>query len=1026
MTDRKLLRALLVTLGLIVLCLPAIHPFLQGQMPLADDARLHLYRGVALEHALSSGAGLWPRYVPGLVAGYGASLFNYFPPLSYYPVAFFHWLGLSFVDAWLATVIAFTLVAAVGAYRLGAFWGSTAAGFLTAAAYIYAPYFLFDSVARGTSTEVAALALLPWAMWGFSRAARDGGRIDLALAVVSFAVFIPMHTLITLHGTALLAAYCLFLALINPRPVRTFLRLLTAGVIGLLITTFFWLPAIAETGDIRIQQVTEALDTLDVTRTLRDPAALLELPHTADPTQLRAVRPIVLGWPQVILAGLGLLFIWRTHERRLRWIMLFCLATTAAIFVMNLEFAAPIWRRVPFINLTQFAWRTLGLASLTLALAAGLGGAYIVRRIGPESAQKALYAIFVAIVAVYAFPWLYTPYIDIQAESIVDAQDYERRTRELTLASYSEYLPIWNADTPDMEALRERFVAADGAPIPRLSQPPAGVNLVDADWGAISTRLQLDLDEPARLVLDWLYMPGWVARIADAERAALPLTVRPTEGVGLVSVELPAGTYTLSIALEPTQLQSIAWIASAAGLMAFALLVLLGPRVRDRARLEPVAVERWALLVIAVGVGLMAFKVLVIDPGNTLIKRERFADGVEAGVQTALNADFGGEITLLGVMEPESAQNGSEALLRLFWAAQDARPERDYSTSIHLRDSAGLLVAEGGSFYPGDLATSNWLPGYYVEEHGLIAVPVDTPPGTYTLDLGVYDPESGEQLDVLNDAGDPLGVRVRLGTLTVSRAPQREREIKVSAPVGLYGGQPVPGLPDRAQAGDEIAFTWRWQAAEVDADYQARLVWQNGRTTAAISPALDLVPGFPVTEWLPGEVWAGLQEVLVPVELTAGDYLVAVQLIDADGQIVNGIEAVGRMTVTVPERIMSLSEDRQILDEEWQNGLRLRGYETGVTGVTLYWQTRTPLNTSLRLFVHLLGEDGRIAEVQDSIPVDWTRPTTGWLPGEVILTMHDFGLDLSGRTLRIGWYAPETENRILLENGEDSYLLTLP
>ncbi|MBU0702890.1 MAG: hypothetical protein KKC18_03405, partial [Chloroflexi bacterium] len=36
------------------------------------------------------------------------------------------------------------------------------------------------------------------------------------------------------------------------------------------------------------------------------------------------------------------------------------------------------------------------------------------------------------------------------------------------------------------------------------------------------------------------------------------------------------------------------------------------------------------------------------------------------------------------------------------------------------------------------------------------------------------------------------------------------------------------------------------------------------------------------------------------------------------------------------------------------------------------------------VFLHLTGPDGALVAQSDGIPADWTRPTTGWLPGEYI------------------------------------------
>ena len=145
---------------MVCLCLVALQPFTQGALPLSADGMLHLQRTAALDHSLQADGALWPRFSSGLVYGFGAPLFHFFPPLSYYPAVLAQRLGLSFVDSWLLLMGAFTVLAGCGAFLLARHWArADLAGWFAAAAYVYSPYWLLDSVARGAYAEAAALAV---------------------------------------------------------------------------------------------------------------------------------------------------------------------------------------------------------------------------------------------------------------------------------------------------------------------------------------------------------------------------------------------------------------------------------------------------------------------------------------------------------------------------------------------------------------------------------------------------------------------------------------------------------------------------------------------------------------------------------------------------------------------------------------------------------------------------------------------------------------------------------------------------
>jgi len=87
------------------------------------------------------------------------------------------------------------------------------------------------------------------------------------------------------------------------------------------------------------------------------------------------------------------------------------------------------------------------------------------------------------------------------------------------------------------------------------------------------------------------------------------------------------------------------------------------------------------------------------------------------------------------------------------WYAAEPVPV-DYTVFLHLRDEAGQLVAQAdgpplGGWYP----TSWWVAGEWVIDAHDFALPADTPPGSYQLVVGLYDPATGERLGGEYDLG---------------------------------------------------------------------------------------------------------------------------------------------------------------------------------------------------------------------------------------------------------------------------------
>jgi hypothetical protein len=89
--------------------------------------------------------------------------------------------------------------------------------------------------------------------------------------------------------------------------------------------------------------------------------------------------------------------------------------------------------------------------------------------------------------------------------------------------------------------------------------------------------------------------------------------------------------------------------------------------------------------------------------------------------------------------------------------------------------------------------------------------------------------------------------------------------------------------------------------------------------------------------------------------------------------------------------------------------------------VNLAWRALAPTGAKLKVTVQILDAAGVPVAQHDAEPADWTRPTTTWIPGEVILDSHVLSLpsDLPDGPYRVvvGLYDPGTGRRLPLESG---------
>jgi hypothetical protein len=114
--------------------------------------------------------------------------------------------------------------------------------------------------------------------------------------------------------------------------------------------------------------------------------------------------------------------------------------------------------------------------------------------------------------------------------------------------------------------------------------------------------------------------------------------------------------------------------------------------------------------------------------------------------------------------------------------------------------------------------------------------------------------------------------------------------------------------------------------------------------------------------------------------------------------------------------------------------IRLLGYDlfrnelsrTQALALTLYWQTTEPVETSYTVFTHLVGPDGQIWGQRDSVPLGGARPTTTWMPGEVIVDRFEVPMNAEAPpgdyTVAVGMYDLATMTRLPVLDARGAWL----
>ncbi|GEM_PF-6703879 len=391
-----------------------------------------------------------------------------------------------------------------------------------------------------------------------------------------------------------------------------------------------------------------------------------------------------------------------------------------------------------------------------------------------------------------------------------------------------------------------------------------------------------------------------------------------------------------------------------------------------------------------------------------------------------------GDARLVAHEVPQTWREGQFVALTLRWVAEAPVP-RDMLLALRLRGEDGRVVAEWHRRFASLWDPRATLPtGQEVISRPRLPVPWGLPAGTYTLEMDLFDPATGETWPGIDEQGAAVTWPISVEAAEKGPAP---RELRAHGFQGMalwrtlrLVGAEVRG--DTFYPGQELPVTLTWlSVGRRPRQYtvQLRLVPADGGADAQVWE----VPLEAGGRW-PDDTVTDVRRQVVRLRLApsvrAGPYRLVLALL-RDGRVETGRTGLWRRAQDVPladvivaeyERLPHLPDGARPLNATFGDIVELLGYEwRGRREVTLYWRARREVPLNLSVFVHLIDEDGRVVAQADHVPQAGRAPTSGWWPGTVI--PDPFALPVApepGWRLRVGLYDPVSGARLPLGGGD--------
>ena len=1052
---------LLTLLALALLVIPAASPYFLPGVPRTNDLTPHLMRVLFWGEAVSY-SGLWPRWSAELVYGYGYPVFNFFPSLFHAFVQFIHQFGLPLLTSYRVVVYLHFLLAGVFSYLLGKeIFRSRLAGWGAAVVYVYSPYLLYDAIVRGSGPETQALALLPLlilTIWksseqlsvnserlsvkgGWWEAIRQSLIVNLqspkwvVLTAVLFAITLLSHP-IAYQLLIPIGVWLLIKAGFGVKRGEFWSTLIGPALgigLGVMLTAFYWLPAFVDVGMTRSDQSisqgyayqTNFLNLLDMMRFPSVPAD----PALINPPVVRAIPVVGLLWAVIVIA-----LYWRRSTRRQREIVTAWTAVLILAIWLITPYSKLVWDYFPLLRLTFYPWRLLSMTSVATAVLVALSFRMIEDRrlkiIDATSHQSSISNLFpsfllTCLILISSIPWLFPPRLPMPENITMEyALSQELPPLFIGTTTLGEFLPTTVKELPDNLPEEAELQAGNN---PDRLQTVDGLTWTRVEENPIDATYEVVAERPLTAVYHQFDFPGWRVWV-DGE----PVPIMPSDPHGLITFSVPEGQHEIQISFTNTWARWLGWAISALAFVALIVLVIVN-RQLSIANGQLVSETqsssgnpKWLVILGLTAVLIWLFFSFI----DTALRQSTLqADGIQ-GKPTITPLDYAGEVRLLSYEAPTAPISANDVIpLTLYFQAlrEIGVP---YNIGVQVRDDDGFnwMTGDARPFDWRFIAEEPWPLDAYRMEPYLITLADGTPPGTYKFHVGLVRADTGETVASYD-----------LGELFVSLPGTGDKPLEEGMVATTYKADAMHGADsehlrllgtrlDRTEAapGDPMRVTVLWQALAPNAqnEFTLQLVAANGEVL--LSQTETIAPLYPPEQWLEGDRLRS--ETLFRLPASTPDGTHTWQVLWGDAQ-----DNVGQVKVNAPERSFEMVKVETAVNQTFSNDsgdlAMLLGVDTNpeTDEVMLIWQAENETPTSYRVFVHLLDADGAILSQSDGEPVSWSRPTTSWMPREILQDTHQLSFpgDAEDLQLRIGLYDPGTGQRLSTIAG-DSVTIIIP
>lgn len=512
----------------------------------SHDGEGHVIRMIEFDQAFKDGQ-VPVRLAKRINYGLGYPYFSFNYPFIYYASFILHQLGFDFVTIFKIIMFISVLIGGVSIYFFSRYYFDDLASFISSVFYIIAPYRFLNMYVRGSIAESFALGLLPLLFLAIEHMVR---KKSIRLFIVVVALLILSHNITALFAIPLSLLYFVIRTQKEKYRGSLYRQMARGLLISLLVTAFFWVPAIFENRLTKLSELTE--DYRNFFPSIKE---VIYSPWGFGAFKMGEVEgkmSVQIGIAHTFISIVAFVILVarvrrnKSFKKKDVFFSIFLLFSLI-YFLLMFPTSMFLWDNIYYLKLVQHPWRLVGY----IVFGASVGAGYTISCIKPKILKVSVSILFIALI-------LYANRNHIRVNQYVDFQNpfLENQVYGPSTTSKDEHMPIW---APRVFEIPNQ----DGDIIPVTSGTSKRVV-----WKSNYHQFIIKLKEGAEFRDNTSYFPGWVAQVDGKETE---INYKKDEFVRL-RIDVPKGFHKVEFFFKDRGLRLFADIVS---LVTFLVLIFL-------------------------------------------------------------------------------------------------------------------------------------------------------------------------------------------------------------------------------------------------------------------------------------------------------------------------------------------------------------------------------------------------------------------------------------------------------------------